>query len=347
MKPEIHDHASDALLSEDDGSLLVEAIASFEQHTGLELSFENAKLCLEPHGFQFNVKIKRWVQNTSIGNLVTQLERLPSTSILVADYVNPNLAERFRKNGILFIDTAGNAFVKAGSVYIFIKGNRLESAQSTPQKKSRAFHASGLRLIFHFLYNPYLLNKPYREISAITGVALGTIGWVINDLKAKGYLSSAAKPQSRELKEPIELLDRWAEAFPERLKPDLSLGVFRCRSAHLWKDLKPINYEAAWSGEVGAYLLDGYLNPETQILYLPREQIKSLVIDHRLSKADAESSSEEGTIWLYEKFWSGEEANGIAPDILVYADLLSTDDPRNLEAARRIYDRIQDRLYGT
>lgn len=344
MKPVIHD---DALLAEDDSLLLEEALASFEQHTGLGLSLANGKLVLESHGFQFNVKIKRWVQNTSIGSLVAQLERLPSASILVADYVNPKLAERFRKNGILFIDTAGNAFIEAGEVYIFIKGNRPASVKATPHKKSRAFNASGLRLIFHFLRNPSLLNKPYREIATITGVALGTIGWVVNDLKASGYLSGAVKPRSRELKSPIELLDRWAEAFPERLKPDLSLGVYQCRSTHLWKDLKPLDYEAAWSGEVGAYLLDGYLSPEMQTLYLPRDEFRNLVIEHRLSKTDAAHYPDEGVIWVYDKFWSNEEPSDIAPDILVYADLLSTDDPRNLEAAKRIYDRIKNRLQGT
>lgn len=329
----------------DDASLLEEALASFKQNTGFKLSLDNGKLVLEPHGFQFNVMIKRWVQNVSIGSLVAQLERLPSGSILVADYVNPKLAERLRDNGILFIDTAGNAFVKAGNVHLFIKGNRLTSVEKTPRKKSRAFNASGLRLIFHFLQTPSLLNKPYREIAAITGVALGTIGWVINDLKDSGYLSSADKPRSRELKSPIDLLDRWAETFPERLKPDLSLGAYQCRSAQLWKDLKPLDHEAAWSGDVGAYLLDGYLTPEMQTLYLPRDELKNLVIKHRLSKADAEHHSEDGTIiWVYEKFWSDEESNGIAPDILVYADLLSTDDPRNLEAAQRIYVRIKNRL---
>lgn len=334
-------------ITDEDASLLEEALASFEQNAGLKLTLDNGKLVLEPHGVQFNVKIKRWVQNVSVGSLVAQLERLPSASILVADYVNPKLAERLRQNGILFIDAAGNAFVVAGDVYVFIKGNRLASVETAPRKKSRAFHASGLRLIFHFLHNPSLLNKTYREIAASTGVALGTVGWVINDLKASGYLSGADKSQSRELKSPLELLDRWAEAFPERLKPDLSLGAYLCRSAHLWKDLKPLDHKAVWSGEVGAYLLDGYLTPEIQTLYLPGDELKNLVIKHRLSKTDAARHSEDGAIiWVYEKFWSNGGSKGIAPDILVYADLLSTDDPRNLEAAKRIYARIKDRLQG-
>jgi hypothetical protein len=36
--------------------------------------------------------------------------------------------------------------------------------------------------------------------------------------------------------------------------------------------------------------------------------------------------------------------SGVAPDILVYADLVASGEPRNLEAAERLYGKIRDRL---
>lgn len=40
-----------------------------------------------------------------------QLRRMPSPALLVADYVNPNMAVRLRDAGVQFIDAAGNAYL--------------------------------------------------------------------------------------------------------------------------------------------------------------------------------------------------------------------------------------------
>ncbi|RZM24281.1 MAG: hypothetical protein EOO88_23360 [Pedobacter sp.] len=49
----------------------------------------------------------------------------------------------------------------------------------------------------------------------------------------------------------------------------------------------------------------------------------------------------DGNIRLYEKFWKDEQfdSHPYAPELLVYADLLLTLDPRCLETAEMIYDK--------
>jgi hypothetical protein len=46
-----------------------------------------------------------------------------------------------------------------------------------------------------------------------------------------------------------------------------------------------------------------------------------------------------GKVQLYEKFWNNNTDQKYAPEILVYADLILTNDPRCIETAQMIYDK--------
>jgi hypothetical protein len=46
-----------------------------------------------------------------------------------------------------------------------------------------------------------------------------------------------------------------------------------------------------------------------------------------------------GKVQLHEKFWNNKTDRKYAPKILVYADLLLTNDPRCIETAQMIYDK--------
>lgn len=346
------------VLSQSDAAFLDQAILSFERETGLAVSLDSkqsrpdvdACLRLNPFGIKYHVELKRWAQHANIGSLMAQLSKVAEPALLVADYINPNMANRLREADIQFIDVSGNAYLRAENLYIFIKGNRLASGISAPKKTTRAFNTSGLKLIFSFLMAPDLVGETYRNIAAATNVSLGTIGWVLNDLKERGYVQDGRKGRPRELKSPLDLLDRWVEAYPERLLPELDLGLFRTQSQFPWKDIQPSEFGGCWGGEVGASLLDHYLSPAQGLIYLPKSRLKELAVKHRLRKGDENESERSDTVRVCEKFWlrgpaaSHQDHREAAPDILIYADLLASGDPRNLEAAERLYGRIKNRL---
>lgn len=340
-------------------ALLDQAVLAFERETGLALKQDKAdnspsdmdgRLRLTSHGIEYHVELKRWAQQANLGALEAQLSKLPAPALLVADYVNPNMADRLREAGIQYIDTAGNAYLNNKDLYIFIKGNRSVPGVSAPKKTSRAFNASGLKIIFSFLLEPQLINANYRTIAAKAGVSLGTIGWVLNDLKDKGYVQDRGK--KRVLTQPIALLDRWVEAYPEKLLPELELGLFDSPYQLPWKDMDPTQYGGSWGGEVGASILDSYLSPAQGLIYLPKDRLKELVIDNRLKKSRESEPRGSSTLRVCESFWPNlplephEKHEKNAPDILIYADLVATGEPRNLEAAERLYGRIKDRLRG-
>ncbi len=342
--------------------LLDQALLAFNRETGLTFSKQrvnaslesavDASLELRPSGVKYSVELKRWVQQANLGGLLAQLHRMPAPALLVADYVNPNMADRLRNAGVQFIDAAGNSYLNEKNLYVFIKGNRLPSGYSVPRRTTRAFNASGLKVIFGFLLEPSLVGETYRTIAETSDVSLGTIGWVLNDLKDRGYVEERGKGRARSLTAPLELLDRWAEAYPEKLLPELEMGSFQTQFQLPWKEMDPLAFGGCWGGEVGASILDNYLSPAQGLVYLPKNNLKTLLMNYRLRKADTNRPKTSDTIRLCEKFWHGSPENTgknmkyqvAAPDILVYADLLASGDPRNLEAAERLYDRIKTRL---
>lgn len=343
-------------------TLLDQALIAFKQGTELDFTKkevnepfrDTADIDLElcPYGITYTAVLKRWAQQLTVGSIAAQLRRMPAPALLVADYVNPNMADRLRAAGVQFIDVAGNAFLKERSLYIFIKGNRTPSDYSLIRKTTRAFNASGLKVIFSFLMAPQLVSQPYRTIAQRSGVSLGTIGWVLSDLKELGYLLERGKNRSRSLNKPLDLLDRWVEAYPEKLVTELELGSFQTQSQLPWKEIDPSELGGCWGGEVGASILDGYLSPAQGAIYLPKENLKTLVMKYRLRKANRDLPATSDTVQIREKFWQGLshvseygiEHSKAAPDVLIYADLLASGDPRNLEAAERIYDRIKTRF---
>jgi len=339
--------------------LLNQAVHAFHRETGFELHKREASevrpysdgfiLELGSTGIEYSVELKRWAQQANVGTIATQLRRLPPPALLVADYVNPNMADRLKGAGIQFIDAAGNAYLNERTFFIFVKGNRPDSLSASPRKTSRAFNASGLKLIFSFLTDPHLVGQSYRKMAEASGVSLGAIGWVLNDLKDKGYVREHGKKGSRSLESAMELFDRWVETYPEKLLPELGMGLFQAKSEVPWKEIRPEAFGGCWGGEVAASFLDDFLSPAQGTIYLPRDKLKNLVMEHRLRKSSETMASKSHVLQIYEKFWHCDPDNlhqnsGVAPDILVYADLVASGEPRNLEAAERLYGKIRDRL---
>jgi hypothetical protein len=101
--------------------ILNQALEALERETGLRLTVE----ALEAAGLDHRqydavlwlgetrllAKIRKWVQQANHGALIHQIKTLPERGILIADFVNPRMAEKFRAEDVQFIDTAGNAFI--------------------------------------------------------------------------------------------------------------------------------------------------------------------------------------------------------------------------------------------
>ena len=340
--------------------LLTRTITAFHNETGIELNViqkngqfvdidVNAVIQFPRPGPTLAVEIKKWAQQANLGALAEQIKRLPLDGVLVADYINPNMAKRLKEKHVQFMDTAGNAYINQPPIYIHVTGNKQDQALTRVKEKNRAFDTTGLKVVFGFLCTPLLVNTTYREIAKATGVALGTVGWVINGLKDAGFVIERGK--MRELINMRKLLDRWVEAYPEKLKPKQRVGEFIADQANWWQDIKVEEYGAYWGGEVAAAKYTNYLQPQIATVYLPKGAGNKILIKAKLRKADDFPAAEAGIVRILRPFWPidtiQEGSNeGLAHPILVYADLIETGDARNIETARMIYEQYINKYIG-
>lgn len=253
--------------------------------------------------------------------------------LLAAPYITAELAEQCRTRGIQFIDTAGNAYLKAEGMRIFVTGNKRPLSAMTAAK-DRATTATGMRVVFALLCKPELLNAPYRDIAAAAGVALGTVGWVFFALQDRGQLL-IDKQKKRQFVDARRVIEEWAFNYPVRLKPRLAAGRFHAPAGDWWKNADLGQRAAQFGGEVAGDILTKYRAPGNVLIYAEGDPAR-IIIDNRL-KADP-----AGEVEILEKFWHFEPATGenrVVPPLLVYADLLATQDTRNHEVAKLVYER--------
>lgn len=327
--------------------LLATAIEQLQHQTGIRLNVISEQVgmadevidtIIEVEGYaalRFVACVKKWVPQANFGALVEQVRQLPGKGMLVADHVNPAMADRLRALDIPFIDTAGNALIDEKPLHVFIKGNR-PARPPAMQSRGRAFKPGGLKIVHALLNQPALLNASYRDIAETAGVALGTVGQVLQDLKQGGFLLEPKKMQRR-LAQKKRLFDRWVEAYLESLKPKLLVGRYTSDQADWWKAVDISKYSAVWGGEVAVAKTTRYMAPQKITVYLDQEGPSLLPSEMRLRKDDA------GEIALYRMFWK-HRGGELADAMVVYADLVGSVDPRNIEVARVFYGEKVDQL---
>lgn len=334
-----------------EGNIFNLAIDEFNKNKEIQLEIEFEEKKIDTNGFRFDklvkfnyqkkdllyyVEIKYNINNAVIALLLQHKKNLKHPLLLVTRYVNNNKAEELRKNGIQFMDIAGNAYINYHTIYIFIKGNKPQDI-FFKNKQNRAFEPGGLKIIYLLFCYPDLIKKPYRYIAEITNVALGTVGWVINDLIDLGFVVKMGD-KGRQLLRKEELFNRWCIEYNEKLRPKLLINKFA--GPKDWWTHQKLNPEyAQWGGEVAANKLINYIKPQDIIIYADREKYKNIVIKNKLRK------DTNGDIVFFERFWKVDKNNEfqeIVNPILVYADLINTGNQRVIETARVIYEKYID-----
>ncbi|MDO8812120.1 MAG: type IV toxin-antitoxin system AbiEi family antitoxin [Gallionella sp.] len=293
--------------------------------------------------YGYMAEIKRIDRFATLADIKNQYARYGDHLLLVAPRVTTELAEKCRELDLQFIDTAGNAYLHGLGLFVLVKGQRLiegEDIQLAEQQGKRTGTATNLRAFFALLCKPELLNAPYRDINQAAGVALGTVGWVFFDLNARGYITGGKGKGDRVLLERLRLVQEWVTNYPIKLRPKLNPRRFRAPKTDWWKEVDITKYGAQWGAEVAAEKMTGYLRPHTLTIYLHKEQgqknLTRMVAEHKL-RADL-----QGDIEILDAFWDFEDEKPMpetVPPLLAYADLIATLDPRNLEAAKLIYER--------
>lgn len=331
---------------------LIDAIAALQAETGVRVERAASHQAMEAAGghaapdawldlitpqalpVRFATEVKAVDRFHTLGALHARARHRREPTLLVAPFITAEAARQCRSLGLNFIDAAGNAYLNVPGCFVYVTGKpRTERAQ--PVGRFKSLTPAGLRIVFALLIRPGLAAAPYREIATTAGVALGSVGDVLADLQARGHL---APTEPRRLLAPGALQEEWATHFPIKLRPQLHGRRFAAPARDWWKglDLQPL--QAAWGGEVAAYHLTGYLEPEQMTIYTGAPE--GLILKHRLRP------DPEGAVEILNTFWplAQDGAPGMAtvPPLLVYTDLMASTDQRNIDTAQRIRAQYLD-----
>jgi len=275
------------------------------------------------------IETKREVRPIQLDRFFKQKEQLGNL-IVLANYITPTAMQLLKEKGINYVDGVGNIYLKHGDVHLYING--VPNRPKEIIKKNRAFTKTGVRVIFQLLIIPEALNYTYRQIAKQAGVALGTVPKVLEGLKQEGFVLQLNKKELT-LVEHEQLLKRWCVAYINDLKPTLFVKRYRPVNDLFYTQWEKTPLKnAVWGGEPAANLLTNYLNPEEFTLYTNQTQ-KEIMIEYKWLP------DENGDIYVYEKFWEDfENVEKLIP-LLTYADLIGTNNARNIETANIIYEQ--------
>jgi hypothetical protein len=313
------------------GEMLIENGGGTSVAVALKVAGKTMKYICEP-----KQKIDRYLilEDLKARSVVSQ------PTLLVSGPLTDAMASRCRELDMQFIDIAGNAYIRDGQgILIHVVGRKLEKDSRSAAGEMTVTPAA-VRMMFAFLAAPSMLNAPYRDISAAVRVSTGAIGKVFEVLEARGFVGTAPGG-NRIIASPELMLSEWATGYMSRLRPKLK--KFRFASANPsyfhtgWDAELRVSARALWGGEVAAEKITKHLNPATFSIYLDMEKEPSALPD--MVRQFQLRADPRGSIEVIQPFWNTDYFDESFPTVplhLVYADLLGTNEPRNLSLASQI-----------
>lgn len=271
--------------------------------------------------------------------------RGPSALFVVRKVMSALERDHWASAGVNFIDRAGNLLIKGRGVYLSVEGKKLplnfsshEGEKNRPGAKpveiSRAFSVGGLKVLFVLLVKPDALNWTVIKIAQAARVSVGTVSATLRALEAGGYLTFIGR--ERRLHRRRELQRRWVEHYISTLKPSLKTRLVTGLDPQEWRKEVVTGRVpgAVLGGENALSLKTGEIAP-LETLFYGSPPWKDITVAYRL-RASASGNTE-----LREIFWEQDilTPDGIAPDLLVYADALESGDSRQVEIAQKLVGR--------
>lgn len=287
--------------------------------------------------------VRKRLAPAALGPMLHPLTGAKRRALLIADYVTPPVALRLREKGVAFVDAAGNAWIEQPGLVLWQTGNKPVRTPKAGQAV-RVFQPAGIQVVFALLCNPERVNAPVREIAEMAGVAHGTVGRILDDLRRMGHVvelgrreGARGRARQRRLLQRRRLLDLWVEAYAQVLRPRLDPRRYRPLNATTpdwWKKAKYREVGAWLGGEGAAEIVTRYLKPQDITIYA--DDRTAFLKKHKLVV------DPQGPVIFLDRFWHFDhewEFPNAVPPALIYADLLATGDDRCRETAGMVYEK--------
>lgn len=290
----------------------------------------------------FFIELKNEVREQNIPAILKHMGKNLEEWLLVCRYIPAPVKENLKNQGVNYMETAGNCFIRKDGLFFYINDKAVTAERQTAEGK--LWKQAGLKFLFGVLINPELLNTTYRQIAKETNVALGNIGPFIEELKQEGFLKEGLKNDKPHLfiENRDQLQRKWIELFNAVLKPKLKLGRFRFidkAGIHDWQAI-PTTFPKKfyWGAEPAGALLTNFLQPEIFTIYTKENKME-------IMKQLKLVPDRNGNVEIMDVFWDIPTLDFLnmktktVPPLLAYAELITSLDSRNRETAERIKEK--------
>lgn len=279
------------------------------------------------HCYEFVYELKRNIRKEILFKILHTNEFYYDSKalLLLCNYMTPKLQEYCIDNKINFIDSVGNIAIQHDQLVVIVTGLK----NNKPQVNLNRMTLTLMKLIFILLSDEQSVEYNYRQLSALANISLGAVknGF---DYLLHSHFCRIDQHNRRRLIKRDQLVRVWLQNYG-LLRSDMVTKRFSGNLA--WQDIQLHNGEF-WTGEVEAsMLMQGYLIPEkiqlvTHERLFQRGRSLELVPDDR------------GNIELISAFW-GEKfmPSKIGIELLTVAELLISQDARNIETVRKINEQ--------
>jgi hypothetical protein len=308
---------------------------------------------------KYFAEVKRGVTTTTLSAVLAQLERgrrsSSLTPLLISHRLSPAVSKELMKEGVEFVDGAGNVFLNSSAAYVVALG---KTGGSEP--RAAGLTAADLQLVFALLAKRELRRATYRTINRATGLSLGKISAALRKLESAGHVRRT-KSGSFFLPDPPQLLERWEFGYLEQLRNKLAPSKWRIGPKTTLERVRDsaVGLDHVLLGsEYAADALTTHLHPDSLTLHVPPGMAPSIAAHLRLTQA-----KERASVVMLDRFVPLDDnlemdAIDIAPEfqqmrlahpILIRAELLAQNDSRLRAVAdivlnEQILNRLNDAL---
>lgn len=317
--------------------IIYEAVANLEQNTGLKIDVETGRkeydAIIQIDGQTFYVEAKVNARKSNIGLILSHFQEQNKNKkwLLIADYLAKDVAETLQHENYNYLDTAGNAYIKSGKLFILVEGKKKESNEKKNQ--SYAFQEVGLKLLLLLISDSENLQLSYRALAEKTNISLGSVSNIFSGLQEGKFIMTSNR--KRLLKNIETLLERWVISYNESIKPRILRKKYRLADENQnFLDVDPKEFGFVWGGESAAGLVTNYLKSSNYTIYYDGD-LSVLAKNLKLIPDN------NGNVEVYNTFWTEDlklKYQNTAPPLVVYADLMGTSSSRNIEAAKMILE---------
>jgi len=273
-----------------------------------------------------------------VRGLIAEMRSVRANWVLFAPYVPAAIGRELAGEHASYVDAVGNCHLLADHsrhLLVHVEG----------KKPDRASHVRGggrlpsYQVLFAIVAKPSLLEEPVRRIAEVAGVGKTAVAEQLERLQRQGTIERARS--GAWVADRDALLHRWLTAYADTVRPRSIVGRYRTQTTDpeaLEKRLRTALGDTTWAlggGAAAWRMTKFYRGPDTivHVDRLPSDFTREL---------RALPSPDGGLTVLRAPGRIAYEGAGphLAHPLLVYSEMLASNDPRMREAAQEIRERF-------